>query len=83
MDFSYLKTVNPKLVLMGCAGCEDLAYESFRDYWHITNNQAGNVLAESDSDGISIFVENEAFAKACGVDVSFRNNQGYIFIHRI
>jgi hypothetical protein len=41
------------------------------------------VVAESDSGGIGIFVENKAYAKACGVDISIRNNQGYVFINRI
>jgi hypothetical protein len=68
---------------MGCASCKDLAYDAFRDYWTITNNQAGNVVAESDSNGINIFVENETFAKACGVDVAIKNDQGYIFLGRI
>jgi competence protein ComEC len=83
MDVSYLETVNPKLVLMGCACSNDLAYDAFREYWTITNNQAGNVVAECDSEGMNIFVENETFAKACEVDVAIRNNQGYVFLGRI
>lgn len=83
MDFSYLKTVNPKLVLMGCACSKDMAYGAFRDYWKITNNQAGNVVAECDCEGINIFVQNKAFAKASGVDVGVKNAQGYIFLKRL
>jgi competence protein ComEC len=82
MDFGFLETVNPKLVLMGCAKSKDLAYDKYRKYNRISNNQAGNVVAEIDSTGMDIFVENEKFAAKWG-DTSRQNAQGYYFVMRI
>jgi len=80
MDFSFLKTVNPKLVLMGCAASSDLAYDKYRNYETLTNNQAGNVVAETTSAGtMDVYVQNEAFAKAAGRDLNYRNSQGYVW----
>ncbi len=80
MDFSFLKTVNPKLVLMGCADSEDLAYDAYNDYPHLTNNQAGNVVAECTQGGIDIYVENADFAEAAAGSTSLTNKLGYSFL---
>lgn len=82
MDFGFLRTVNPQLVLMGCAKSTDMGYDKYRNYNTITNNQAGNVVAEIDSRGMDVFVENKNFADRCG-DSTRTNSQGYYFIMRI
>lgn len=79
MDFSFLDVVNPKLVLMGCAGSKDLAYDKYRKFEKITNNQAGNVVLETDSyEQLHIYVQNDNFALSKGCDGRNRNSQGYI-----
>jgi competence protein ComEC len=83
MDFSFLKVVNPKLVLMGCADSEDLAYDAYRDYPHITNNQAGNVIAECTTAGIDVYVENDELAKHWSDYTPTRYVKGYPFIGTI
>lgn len=82
-NFDFLKTVNPKLVLLGCASSKDLAYDKYRDYTSITNNQAGNVVAESTNTGFKIYVENKTFAEAAEVDTSITNSQGYYYLGTI
>jgi beta-lactamase superfamily II metal-dependent hydrolase len=82
MDFSFLKTVNPQLVLMGCAKSKDLAYGKYRNYNRISNNQAGNVIVDIDSNGMDVFVENEKYAEKYG-NTFRRNSLGYCFVMRI
>lgn len=82
MDFGFLDVINPKLVLMGCAKSKDLAYDKYRNYSRISNNQAGNIVAEIDGKGMDVFVENEKYAAKYG-DTSRQNEQGYYFILRI
>lgn len=79
-DFSFLDTVRPKLTLFGCAPSDDLAYDAWssRDLRVITNNQAGSVTVHLDGGIMSVFVENERFAAACGVDTSVRNAMGFV-----
>lgn len=61
----FLEILNPKLTLFGNAPCEYLDYNSFnnRELCHITNNQAGNISLDISDKGISVYVENEKFAK--------------------
>lgn len=80
MDFSFLEVVNPKIVLMGAANSKDLAYDKYRRFETITNNQAGNVVAETNSSGgLDVFVQNEKFAVAAGRAPAITNAQGYTF----
>lgn len=84
MDFSFLDVVNPKLVLMGCANSAHLAYDKYRDYATLTNNQAGNVVVETNqTGGLDVFVENGVFADAAGRNPSIQNSQGYAFYCRL
>jgi hypothetical protein len=80
MDFSFLKTGNPKLALMGRAHSEDLAYDAYRDYPHLTNNQAGNVVAECTEAGIDIYAENADLAESARGSTSLTNKLGYPFL---
>jgi competence protein ComEC len=83
MDFSFLKVVNPKLVLMGCADSEDLAYDAYSNYPCITNNQAGNVIAECTGAGIDIYVENQEFAAHFAQQGSKGHLNGHHLIGRL
>lgn len=60
MDFSFLKTLNPTVTLMGNASSNHLAYDKYPD--HITNNQAGYVILNVDEESISVYVKNGEFA---------------------
>lgn len=64
----YLDILNPKLSLLGNAKSEYMDYDSWnnRDLFHITNNQAGNVILDIKNDVIRVSVSNESFAKARG-----------------
>lgn len=63
-DFTFLDIMNPKLTLIGNAKCKYLAYNQWnmRKLKHITNNQAGNILLEFDSNTMRVSVYNKVFA---------------------
>jgi beta-lactamase superfamily II metal-dependent hydrolase len=84
-SFEFLDEIKPKLTLFGCAPSEHLAYGAWnsRQLDFITSNQAGNIVLEIDSEHIDVYVENEGFAIAKGVDVSVKNGQGYTGLWRI
>ena len=61
----YLDVLNPKLTLFGNAKSSDLDYNSWnnRGLDHITNNQTGCVILDTDNeDGIYVYVRYETFA---------------------
>lgn len=63
---AYLDILKPKLTLFGNASSEHLDYSSWnnRKLWHITNNQAGNVVLNFNKVGcINVYVENRSFAE--------------------
>ncbi|GHV59211.1 hypothetical protein FACS1894103_2140 [Campylobacterota bacterium] len=60
-DWGFLKTLNPKLSLMGNASSEYLAYGKYPQ--HITNNQAGYIILDISLDAIKVYVENKDFAR--------------------
>ena len=64
MDFSFLGVMNPKVTLFGNAQRKDLAYSAWnnRNLFHITNNQAGDVMLNFLSNRIEISVSNKTFA---------------------
>jgi beta-lactamase superfamily II metal-dependent hydrolase len=84
-SFDFLDVVNPKLTFFGCASSGDLAYQAWaqRGLRVITNNQAGNIVLDSDSEGIKVYVQNDKFAEASGCDMANRNSQGYVFLESI
>jgi competence protein ComEC len=84
-SFEFLDEIKPKLTLFGCASSEHLAYGAWnsRKLDFITSNQAGNVVLEINNEHIDVYVENEAFALAKGVDISVKNGEGYTGLWRI
>jgi competence protein ComEC len=66
-DFEFLDILKPKLTLFGNARSEHLAYDAWnsRDLPIITNNQAGTVIVdlESDNEKGDVYVTNETFAR--------------------
>ena len=84
-SYEFLDVLRPKLTLFGCAPSEHLAYDAwnYRGLDHITNNQAGCVVAECFSYGMDIYVENENFAAAAGGDTTRTNSQGFYYLENI
>jgi beta-lactamase superfamily II metal-dependent hydrolase len=64
-DRDYLSIIQPRLTLFGCAPSQHLAYDAWynRDLRFITNTQAGNIVVDSRTTAMAIYVENEAFAR--------------------
>ena len=62
---SYLNILRPKLTLFGNAKSQYLDYSSWnnRKLEHITNNQANNIIIDTNNNKMKIYVSNEAFAK--------------------
>jgi competence protein ComEC len=84
-NFSFLDTVRPKITFFGCADSGHLAYDEWRrrDLQVITNNQAGNIVLQSERPSIEVFVENEKFASSLNCDLARKNGQGYTSIGSI
>lgn len=75
MDFSFLDVMNPKVTLFGNAQSKDLAYNAWnkRKLFHITNNQAGNIMLDFLSSGIQINVSNKTFADNFNMNIWQKN----------
>lgn len=74
-DFTYLKHMNPKLVLIGDAPSQYLNY--FDGYNHLTTNQGGNILIETSPRKLNVYIDNATFAVA----LARKNNQLTIPTH--
>jgi beta-lactamase superfamily II metal-dependent hydrolase len=65
-DYTFLKTVNPKLTIFGNASADHLAY----DPWHdrgltiLTNNQAGYIVLDIKATGLDVYAKHEVYARA-------------------
>jgi competence protein ComEC len=83
--FDFLDVVKPKITFFGCASSGHLAYQAWsnRGLRVITNNQAGNIVLGCQDRKIDIYVQNTAFAEACGSDLDVKNSQGYIYYESI
>jgi len=84
-SYEFLDHLQPKLSIFGSAPSEHLAYGPWNSRYltFITANQAGNIVLELDWTGISVFIENEEFALAKGLNLSERNEQNYIKFDQI
>ena len=84
-SFEFLDVLRPKLTLIGCARSEYLAYDQWRrrDLLYVTNNQAGNIVAEIEADGMEIYVENRKLVESMGLSTLQQNDLGYYFIGSI
>ncbi|MBX9681615.1 MAG: hypothetical protein K2X38_22900 [Gemmataceae bacterium] len=73
-DYEFLNVVNPKLTLFGNASSDHLAYQPWykRDLPILTNNQAGYIILDIDSNGLNVYVKNETYAKAFAERNQFR-----------
>jgi len=65
-DWEFLDVLNPSLTLFGNADSEHLAYSAWsnRGLPIVTNNQAGNIVIDVDSDPMVVYVTCEKFAKS-------------------
>lgn len=61
-NYEFLKTLNPRLTLFGNASSQHLAYDKYPQI-RITNNQAGNVILDIQPEGLTVYVQNQEFAK--------------------
>ena len=79
-DYEFLDVLRSKLTLMGCAPAEHMSYASWRNRGlnFITNNQAGCIRVDIEGRRLSVWVENEAYARARGLNVNVRNSQGFV-----
>ena len=80
-SYDFLDVLRPKLTLFGCARSEYLAYDAWnrRGLKHVTNNQAGCIVAECFKAKMDVYVENEKFADAAGGDTNRTNSQGFYY----
>lgn len=69
-DYKFLDILRPKVTLFGNASSEYLAYEKYTGI-KITNNQAGYVILDINSDNLNIYVKNKSFAD------DYRKKQGW------
>ena len=65
LDFSFLDVMCPKLTLIGNALSKHLAYEQWynRNLFHVTNNQAGNVMLDFVNDSVRMYCSNNQFVE--------------------
>ena len=84
-SYEFLNVLRPKLTLFGCAPSEHLAYDAwnYRGLAHITNNQAGCVVAECLDGQMDIYVGNEKFAAAVGGNTTLTNSQEFYYLGSI
>ncbi|RZK39071.1 MAG: MBL fold metallo-hydrolase [Pedobacter sp.] len=61
-DYTFLKTLNPKVTLFGNASSKHLDYNAYEPT-RITNNQAGYIIIDIDEEKITFYVKNYEFAK--------------------
>lgn len=69
-NFDFLKTLNPKVTLLGNASSKHLAYSSYKSI-RITNNQAGYVIIDINENEIVFYVKNYEFAR------DFKHKRGW------
>jgi competence protein ComEC len=88
-SYDFLDVIKPKLTLFGCGPSEHLDYDAWgrRNLSKFTSNQCGNIVMESDSNGIEIWIENETFANAYHVSppktTGRKNARGYNYLTTI
>lgn len=84
-SYEFLDTLRPKLTLFGCAPSKDLAYDAWnrRGLFHITNNQAGNMILDAVSAGVDVYVENREFAETFKAFNAARTLHGCIYIGQV
>jgi competence protein ComEC len=61
-SYDFLETLNPSLTLFGNASSKHLAYDCYPET-RITNNQAGYVIIDCQTNGLNIYVKNYEFMK--------------------
>lgn len=64
-DFAFLDVLKPRLTLFGNAPSEHLAYNAWssRGLPIVTNNQAGSIVVDFESDHGAYYVTNEKYAQ--------------------
>ena len=81
-SWDFLEKIKPQFSVLGCASSKHLAYDAWnrRGLEKITQNQAGNIAVYPDSDGLSVYVENDRFAQAYGGDTSTTDKYGNCYL---
>lgn len=69
---SLMSKLSPKLVVVGEAPCEDLDY--YKDQNTITQNSAGDILFDANSDYLDIFVSNSNYTKKDGMTINWNHS---------
>ncbi len=81
-SYDFLDVLRPKMTFFGNANSEHLAYSAwnYRKLPFITNNQAGCMIADAESDSIKIYVTHEPFAKSENPSTFYSNRfQAYYY----
>ena len=68
----WLEEMDPDIIVIGEAPSVNLDYASYDDYNTITQNTAGDILFDCDSNKVNIYVSNENYS------VDFLDNEYYI-----
>ena len=85
-SWEFLDVLKPRVTLFGYARSEHLAYDAWnnRGLYKITNNQAGNIIAEIEDGRMSFWVENDRFVQAARTGlIDVRNALGYASLGQI
>jgi len=81
-SYDFLETVNPTLTLFGNADSEHMAYRAFssRGLPIITNNQAGCILVDAETNPMNVYITNETYAKKVNaIAYSLSSYPGYYY----
>jgi len=73
---SFLKQMNPKIIVIGEAPSENLNY--YRDYDTITQNSAGDIIFECETGKVHIYVSNENYEVDFLADEDMDSFENYI-----
>lgn len=84
-SYDFLDFLKPSLTVFGCSPSEYLAYSEWsnRGLSYLTSNQAGNIVLEISDGFYDVFIENRAYAEACGCNTHETNAQKYYKWRRI
>jgi beta-lactamase superfamily II metal-dependent hydrolase len=72
-SYEFLDVLRPKMTFFGNANAEHLAYGAwnYRKLPFITNNQAGSMVVDAESDPMGLYVTNKRFAEASNPDTFY------------
>ena len=84
-SFEYLDVLKPELTLFGNAKSDHLAYQQWnqRNLKFHTQNQCGNVVVDTSSGDLALYIENEKYARASQFSTYQDSVSQYYYLDRI